>query len=227
MTMQKTTGGNLLRLTGGTLAKECCCTGGTGSSCAGGDPEMLCTIFDADYAGGNINWAGQTWTPSEVQAGTQKTVCPSSYSKNIFKTTVITGGSSIAPTYQWAGDHYWINTGLTLRRRAGTVRNAGGRHYRYDAQFSFGVAANEHTLRVKGSTDNVGFFGGFTTSAFARPVAISYTQVPPTYATFQIGLISGVAAGVGTTGSYSITNAWFGSHTISGVQYTWAKGAGW
>lgn len=49
------------------------------SSCPGGDPEVLLTVFDADYAGGNMQWCGETWTPAEIQAGTTKTVCPTSY----------------------------------------------------------------------------------------------------------------------------------------------------
>jgi len=49
------------------------------------DPEMLVKIFDADYAGGNITWCGLTWTPAQVQAGEEKSLC------GIFQQTYSTG----------------------------------------------------------------------------------------------------------------------------------------
>jgi hypothetical protein len=64
------------------------CTDCRYSNCPSGNPEILGTVFDADYAGGNINWAGKTWTPAEVQAGATKILCPDTYNK--FSTLSIT-----------------------------------------------------------------------------------------------------------------------------------------
>lgn len=75
MTMQKSTGGGVLKLSGGTLMRECCCGGA--SSCPDGDPEIRITLSDPDYAGGNITWCGETWTPAQIQTGTDtRTICP-------------------------------------------------------------------------------------------------------------------------------------------------------
>lgn len=75
-THQRTTGGALLRTsTDGGIQGECCC----GGNPCDPDPSVELTVFDADYAGGDISWAGQTWTPAEVQAGASKTACPTNY----------------------------------------------------------------------------------------------------------------------------------------------------
>jgi hypothetical protein len=46
-----------------------------------------------------------------------------------------------------------------------------------------------------------------------------------TISTFDIGKISGVA--LATFNNYRITDAYFGSHIISGITYSWAKGERW
>lgn len=90
MTIQKTTGGNLLKLTAGSVVKECCC--GTASttacsmeaSCASSEPSMQVTVFDVDYldGSGDIDWCGKTWTPQQVRDGLTQCVCPGTYDQN-------------------------------------------------------------------------------------------------------------------------------------------------
>jgi hypothetical protein len=68
------------------------------TQCNSNDPEICLTVFDADYAGGNINWAGQVWTPAEVQAGATKTACPTLYTK----TTFAVSPSGYGAVHRWA-----------------------------------------------------------------------------------------------------------------------------
>ena len=44
-------------------------------------PAMRVTVFDADYSGPSISFAGKTWTEAEVQAGDFKCACPTTYQK--------------------------------------------------------------------------------------------------------------------------------------------------
>ena len=69
----------------GTWVRESgACFGNFGVSCCPSiqAPSIDLAIFDADYAGGSITWCNQTWTPAEIQAGAQKTVCPQAYSND-------------------------------------------------------------------------------------------------------------------------------------------------
>ena len=73
-------------------------------------PSMELTLFDADYAGGSITWAGQTWTQQEVKDGVTKCSCPTGYGFE-HKTT---GNPQ-------RGLHFWGNGfGLLLDRVAST-----------------------------------------------------------------------------------------------------------
>jgi hypothetical protein len=70
-----------------------------GNDCGGSnEPNIQLTVFDADYAGGNITWCGQVWTPAEVQAGATKCACPTTY---------------VVPA-AFANANQWIASGLKL-----------------------------------------------------------------------------------------------------------------
>ena len=80
------------------------CMGHTGT--AGIAPSTLLTVFDADYVGGNITWAGETWTQAQVQAGESRCVCPLTYIYQRFLTN----------TPFTSAIHKWTNTNLFFER---------------------------------------------------------------------------------------------------------------
>jgi len=44
-------------------------------ACSNGGPSMAVSLFDADYAGGNIQWIDLLFTPADIVAGTKKCLC--------------------------------------------------------------------------------------------------------------------------------------------------------
>ena len=167
------------------------------SSCSGGDPEMLVTVTGA---AGSINWLGETWNlPGD--SGLEKTVCPTTYF--LIKGTAFTG------TYYYARHRWRFGTGneldLYIRYQVGLF---GSNWYRL---------TNFNWLTVKNSKDVRSFSG----VAPSRPV-------PPTFTFTGYSNINNIL-GVGPPyyDTYTLTNEFFGSHTISGITYSWAKGAGW
>ena len=120
-THQMTENGALLRTTtNGKIQGECCCgesnpCGTTNCTVAGQSvqcPSMQLRVFDADYSGPEIRWCGQTWSQSEVQAGTVKEACPGLYRRRRTTTT-----SAARETWYAAG----ITRGLWMVRAFNTA----------------------------------------------------------------------------------------------------------
>lgn len=171
----------------------CCCE----SSCPDGDPEIYVKIFDADYAGGSINWCGFTWTQAEIQAGAEKgPVCPTVYEKS--RTYVSSKDYN-------AGENWtYINNGtvtsLRLVRRASAFLETFGPIYTFE---NFAQILNYFTDHV-----------------------IWYSKAgSPNTLQSDLNLILTVPRP--TNNNYYITDAFFGSYTTSGVQYSWRRGNGW
>jgi len=198
------------------IANTCCCGGTTGVTCptcalittgpnAGNpEPSMLLTILDTDYAGGDINWCGLTWTQAEVQAGVQKCVCPTFYIKN--KTTTTTG---ITQTIN--GDHRWAY--------AGTAGLALGRGY--------GIALQNGTFILTGGADQnlqVGPVGKYDQHVWNYYFGWQ-DSFPPIY---SLGILNASpAVPRPTSNSYTLVSRFFNSYTDSGVLYTWEQGENW
>ena len=195
-TIQNTPNGKILVTSNSFLIAGSCCCGGA-SSCPDGDPEMYVTLFDADYAGGNITWCGETWTNAEVQSGVEKgPVCPTTYT--LGKTTT----TSISRTY---AAHNWAIAGLQLKRIAFRTAGVGQKlegvyllnpsvtaSYRY--WFAYGGGPPNY------SGANTGF--GTLPNVLGEPyVALNNYNITDAF-----------------FGSY--TNP-------SGVTYSWRKGNGW
>ena len=174
----------------GTWVRESgACFGSFGLSCANcSDPVVLLSVFDADYAGGDILWCGQTWTQAEVQAGASKCVCPTTYNIKHYS----------APSGSW--EEFWVYSDSL-------------RMYRQYTSFGFGFTARNGLQIYPQSTafkDRVVFNGPPTSSSVV-------------YST--LNKILGV--GLPTSTGYRITDAFFGSYTSFGIQYTWSRGGGW
>lgn len=176
--------------------------------CTNNDPQMCLTVFDADYAGGNLTWCGEIWTPAEVQAGASKTVCPTSYDPPYkIKLTPFPGA------YQYVAGHRWLwatgtlqslnlsrtyskgvsGTNCIVQQRRNSVDLRGQDFLAFSFKFQGGCAVFYTS------------FGGLTganVTGYAMPTYSAY-QIPPGAGQF------------------------FGSHTIGGVTYTWTQGAGW
>lgn len=201
--------GNMLMTEGGAIAGSCCCGGAEPSSCTDDYPEILVTVLDADYAGGDLNWAGQTWTQAEVQAGTQKIACPTSYTLQAF-TTIVSPSNT-----QKFGYERWVATNLLLVRGIGYARAGAGATQWYQID-----NYNADDLDLGYPNISLRIFKGYDTAVppFTHTVTSTY------YANLG-GIISGVARA--TKSDYRILNAWFGSIVIGGITYTWARGNGW
>lgn len=202
--------------------------GPTPSSCPGEDPEIVLTVFDADYAGGDINWCGATWTQAEVQSGASKTVCPTSY--NLANRETLTYGGNNAERFQ----NRWTNNqdgGLKLFRNYFAIE-FGGKWFRYGGPTSSLRCLSYITVR--GQNDRRVIAGGGSPTVNSRPV----TGGLATWSTMQIGILGTASFTTGKpepasppyhadSTDYALVDAYFSSHTISGVTYTWAKGNGW
>lgn len=69
-------------------------------------PAMKVTVFDADYAGGSITFAGETWTQQEVQDGEAKCACPTDYRKH--------GAYPGTPSFTLQRHRWTNNVGINL-----------------------------------------------------------------------------------------------------------------
>jgi hypothetical protein len=179
------------------------------SDCPNNWPKMIVSVYDADYAGGNITWCGQVWTPAEVQAGAAKVVCPTNYTAPYkSKSTPFPGA------YQYFARHTWLwLTGIS------TTSLHLDRDY-----FKYSIGGGCVVQSVRNSVDLRGQDGGAFSFKFRGGCAVFYTSFGgltgadvtgypmPTYNAYKIPL------GVGD---------FFGSHTIGGVLYTWRRGVGW
>ena len=185
------------------------------STCPNSDPEMLVTVFDADYAGGDINWAGQTWTQAEVQAGTQKTACPSFYGVTQVSYALSGCGGSCTGTFRIA-ENAWTASYLVLKRRIQGFNDLG--------TYNFCNYGNYHAPGYWYNRLTAGTLNSF--KQWSKAVTIPCVPGTLQGGSYNLGdKIKSVASP--TFIDYAITPAFFGSHTISGVLYTWSKGNGW
>jgi len=174
-------------------------------------PGILGTLFNEHYAGGNITWCGETWTPAEIVAGAQKTICPTDY--DIGKNTYTTTTPNVRKRRQQAGNLWKHGNDLILRRSYDRTWSTA--FYPIDCWL---IAAKE--LQV-GTTIDKGSSGG---SQWGLPPGCSVTSTR--FTNRDIGLISGVA--YPTSNNYLIPDGFFGSYMgDDAILYTWARGIGW
>lgn len=199
-TIQNTPNGKILVTSNSfKVAGSCCCSGVQPSSCPNEDPEMYLTVFDADYSGSDITWCGETWTPAEVQANTEKgPVCPTSYTKN---------SSTFFYNYRTHDWHYKF-TELRLRRRLS--RSTGGT-YRY----------RQSTVRFRANHT------GTTADDFAVSTRFTSAGAGPFSNTDSNLHFISTAPGFATINSWYITDEFFGESTVNGIRYGWRRGNGW
>lgn len=208
MPIQRVQGGFWLKTSGGAVANECCC-GDEGppqpSTCPNEDPEILCSIFDSDYAGGGITWCGETWSTAEVQAGAQKTVCPDTY---------ILGGFDNGSNSYFQNE-VWIEDGdLIMSRQAEYFPEYY--YYPYGYLYENGVKA---FLQLAGPV---------TTFPADLINGVAKGAGPPTWPNYfssSLNLLTG--GNKPSRYNYRLIDDFFGSHTVGGVKYSWARGNGW
>jgi hypothetical protein len=180
---------------------------GTAGRCGSADTNLIlpcggtATAMRVAVAGstGTINWCGETWVlPGD--SGVQKTVCSTNYTKQRsawFNNRIAT--------------HSWKYAGsLNLYRY---YQLGEGVHHDY-------FFNNKNTLSINPGSllkDCI----HFTAREYANPP----TPINKSTSYSQLGMI--INEEMPEFNNYDITDAFFGSHTISGVIYSWAKGPGW
>jgi hypothetical protein len=204
MDLRRTVGGAILKV-GGDLQGECCCGGAP--PCVGGDclgfnvpvvcPSVKVTLFDADYAGGNVTWVGQTWTQAEVQAGVGKYACPTRY--RIKHQASPTTWSTISEAHE-----VWQAGELILNRSYMRGASVGGGGVWGDIRES---------VRVIGLIDYIHWRFN------PNPYVVS--------SNLGLGLISVNSPGVPTYDDYRVEGVMFNSVILGGILYTWEKGNDW
>jgi len=217
-THQMTENGALLRTTvNGEIQGECCCggnpcgsTGCTSYGVAVQCPSMELTVFDADYAGGNITWCGLTWTQAEVQAGATKTACPTAYKRD--HATSVPGfppGTNNYATLNW---QYGTPAQLNIYRQynrldiGGTCNNA---------------SAGNLVILIAG-TQNPRDQNNF------QNCTLTLVTTGPGAPVYQVGILTGQGPPTYSNVAATPTASFFGSFTTAGgVQYSWARGDGW
>ena len=157
---------------------------------------------------GTINWCGQTWN-LPADSGVWKEVCPSTYVKK--QSTY----NSFNFDY-WTALHSWRNQAggadLIMKRDYGILHSTGGGPY-------YGAAGrNVIFLRAGGDADLYYFQGYYPT----RPWTPNTTSAVST----ALGILT--VGDRATFNDYTLTTKFTaGSHTVSGITYTWAKGTNW
>jgi hypothetical protein len=177
------------------------------------DPEMLVTVTGG---AGTINWVGETWN-LPADSGVQKSVCPTSYTNG--QTSTIQGAyKSITAEHQWV---YGGGTGLILARVffggvlvANSLTNCSNNSF-INKIFNYAVGFGQGNDTVRRLTSNAGTPCPQVTNG---GIFQSY---------FFLGFITANNPPAPTWSSYSIPNSFFGNHTVSGINYAWAKGLGW
>lgn len=172
--------------------------GGGPSNPCDPDPEVLVTVSGAS---GTIGWCGQTWNlPGD--SGQQKSICPTSYSKQNFG------------TFPQVFQHTWRHVvsaqdGLQLRREVNRISAT-------IVSASNLVAWGD---QGQGALPN-------PTTAFRDYQYRLGSAGPPTLTDFDLGVMPTTAA-LATPSAYTILDSQFGSYVNGGITYTWAKGQGW
>lgn len=161
------------------------------------DPEPSMNVT-VTGASGTINWCGETWNlPGD--SGDTKTVCPTYYVK---QTT--TGATTLKARHEWS----YAGTKVSL----GMVR-------RYSRFFMTGVAYNTVAFYASdtGTTRQDKYLWYFIGGTWNGP----YTSLS------QVTGVSPLLSGRPSFSSYDFGSNFFGSETVAGITYTWAKGQGW
>jgi len=129
--------------------------------------------------------------------GMVKCVCPTSYTQNKYTPTTLTVADQVAQNY-WS-----FGTSLTMRRA-----------YRKESFYSAIRRSNIMQLNDGGPRIDRRY-----------DYSNVYGPQPPITVYSSLNLILG--APLPTPSDYLITGDFFGSHTISGITYSWAKGNDW
>lgn len=203
--------GNWLIGGDGNVANECCCGTETGTSpCTGNCDYLVCTndnpsirlcVFDADFVGiEGIDWCGETWTESEVQAGATKCVCPTTYVLEIN-----TGTTNNLELWRF-------NNGAQAQHSLNLKRTVYSSH-------TFG----ENVLSL--SADG----GGRVSSVYGHYFAggsISSTYVTTSGGGFPGAPMQTIGAPISGS-DVLILDEHFFSYVQGGVTYSWARGNNW
>jgi hypothetical protein len=176
------------------------------------------TIFDADYDGGEVSWAGSAWTAQEVRTGVTKEICPTSFFSSQFAqlggypTGCTPGVNCYVASIRLNFKAEWNNSGFHLNRNGVrySYSNSGG-----GMQCQLGAAGQGiHMSNVYPNLQD--FFGWY---------GCNLSNTNPSYQ--QIGVLGPGAPGKPNVNDYQITDNFFGSTTIDGRLYTWVKGSNW
>lgn len=174
----------------------------TGDTCSGSNnPNIILRIEDPDYAGGDIKWAGQTWTNQDVKDGVCKCACPTTYN---------------APfTTQYTNPYYYVRHSWL---HSSTSQDLILVRYNRNTSF-FPAAGRRNMLRGRnGVLDNYKLWIS-TNFNFATPDASAASPA-------GFNPIDNVPIANLTT--YKIDDDFFDwTQTISGVDYSIARGINW
>ena len=232
-TLQKTTGGDILKLTGGSIQGACCCGGGgcgnTGCFTVTGAANLTattCPSMKLRVTGttGTISWCGETWNlPGD--SGLCKEVCPEYYRRGkrsstaTWYTTYYTSFRKYKHHYEkWRFGAYISDAnGLWLQRGIDNevfISAFGGSN----CVVNFGF----QTLAVKGASYSYGWVGNADAAGWSGPpcVPTSYsygsicpaTCAPPTNIGSTInnlGVLGTASPGPPTLNDYNIDSNWF------------------
>lgn len=188
------------------------CTGHTGSP--GVAPSIALTIFDADYVGADIDWAGKTWTQSEINDGVTKCQCPNNY---ILGGPYPYGPFNIHYTERWAAGLSTANSIFILYRDY-VVGNGTAPTFltniwnKVNIRFQQLGGADRGTYDLKNST---------TLSIYAN-FGYLWTATTNTWNAIQPTLTKQASPN-----NYRLLDIQFGTVTRSGIQYIWDRGANW
>jgi len=175
-------------------------------------PQMVLQIFDADYSGGSIKWCGKTWTQSEIQAGVEKAICPTSYDRGYYYPT------SIEVDYRSSWSERWNNA--PSGGELGLVINMI--YARTPVTFPPTVYNRLKRVWLWNFDGN-----GGPISDWLWDDKETRTGSTPS-STFSLSLINGVAMPETTDYTFRNKPAFFGTYTRpDGVQFGWRKGVNW
>jgi hypothetical protein len=183
------------------------------------DPSMLITITAPDGSL-PITWCGITWRPSTFSplgpndrySGQSAEVCPTAYRKARSVYTGFYGPTTVI----YSGQHRWFFTGSELHLQ----RQYNVSYLTFGFWFAPFGGGNLNLLSLKVGEDD---FKTFTGNQATRFSVAGFPNSNTVVA--DLNKILGVVSP--TYNGYELTNDFFGSHVVSGITYTWAKGAGW
>jgi len=211
--------GNMLITANGAIAGQCCCGGGSPqpSSCPNpNDPELYLTVFDADYAGGNISWCGEVWTQAQVQAGLEQgPVCPTAYYNDFAFTSPF--------SQQVTAAHYWrYGNSLIIRRQQIALQSTLGKYVIQPGGW-------DNFINVKAT--NGSHYGDQT---FVHPLGSYVVRPINIIATLTSGdaqltaIVKKPAPRPPPHGTYKLPTTFTeATFTTNGIAYSWRRGNGW